>query len=69
MCCLYADLKAFERRLTDVISQCQPVAVRWRGIFISAKMLFVFDWNIYQCTNFGRIEVYSRVVSFLLKIF
>ena len=33
------DLKAFERRLTDVISQLQPVAVRWRGKFSSLCFL------------------------------
>ena len=36
---LSVDLKAFERRLTDVVSQVQPVAVRWRGIL---NCLFYF---------------------------
>ena len=31
MCIYVDDLKAFERRLTDVVSQLQPIAVRWRG--------------------------------------
>ncbi|ESO13024.1 hypothetical protein HELRODRAFT_63233, partial [Helobdella robusta] len=28
------DLKAFERRLTEVISQLQPITVRWRFVLL-----------------------------------
>ena len=28
---LNADLKAFERRLTEVIARLQPATFRWRG--------------------------------------
>jgi len=35
------DLKAFERRLTDVISHLQPITVRWRGRFyVDVSLLF-----------------------------
>ena len=37
---IYVDLKAFERRLTDVIAQVQPVAVRWRGTFNLSIILY-----------------------------
>jgi len=42
---IFVDLKAFERRLTDVVSQVQPVAVRWRGIVNLSR---VCTHNLYR---------------------
>lgn len=35
------DLKAFERRLTEVINQLQPVAVRWRVFLVVVALCTV----------------------------
>jgi len=44
---MFVDLKAFERRLTDVISQVQPVAVRWRGTYnLSTFALHYINFNV-----------------------
>ena len=32
------DLKAFERRLTEIISSAQPSAIRWRIVLIVASI-------------------------------
>jgi len=39
---VYVDLKAFERRLTDVISQLHPVAWRWRGTVFCSFLYYNF---------------------------
>jgi len=40
------DLKAFERRLTEVITQLHPVAIKWRVIlFVVLACTVVCAWN------------------------
>lgn len=40
------DLKAFERRLTDVIAQVQPVATRWRvALLVAVICVLAGAWN------------------------
>lgn len=37
-----SDLKAFERRLTEVIASLQPATTRWRSMFFLESFLYAF---------------------------
>uniref|UniRef100_A0A5S6QYS8 Transmembrane protein 188 n=1 Tax=Trichuris muris TaxID=70415 RepID=A0A5S6QYS8_TRIMR len=52
------DLKAFERRLMEVVSFMQPDAKRWRGVLTTMLCLLLFSayhWLLDSLTAEGRL--------------
>ena len=52
------DLKAFERRLTEVIASLQPATGRWRSKFSAWKYVMYIIWqNYYVSQSLLEVEV------------